>query len=97
MIKCDNCNIKMEENIYSLVSEGSHWNSCSEECYENLANELYKEISKLGRHMSIGTHEFWSIDIIGGLIEIDSKKNSCYIKIKNGEMETIVHLNKEEL
>lgn len=46
----------------------------------------------VSQHLGIGKDEFWSIDVIGGLVEIDSKKNSCHIKIKNLETEIIVNL-----
>jgi hypothetical protein len=46
----------------------------------------------VSQHLGIGKDEFWSIDVIGGLVEIDSKKNSCRIKIKNLETEIIVNL-----
>ena len=58
------------------------------------SNEMHKE--KLGQHLGIGRDEFWSIDVIGGVVEIDSKQNVCYVKIKtdNGQSETIVHLKR---
>jgi hypothetical protein len=41
-------------------------------------------------HKSIGKNESWSIDIIGGVIEIESKTNTTYIRIREDNSDNMV-------
>ncbi len=36
----------------------------------------------VGQHMGIGPNEYWSIDVIGGVVEIRTKRNRTYVDIK---------------
>ncbi len=41
-------------------------------------------------HKSIGENEAWSIDIIGGVIEIESKVNTSYIRITEDDGHNVI-------
>ena len=44
------------------------------------------------QHQSIGKNEGWSIDVIGGVIEIDSKSNTTYIRITQDDNPNVIIL-----
>ncbi len=68
-------------------ADGGHCIPCHgvgitcEVCKE--ANEPDEPINRarIATHLGIGKNESWSIDVIGGVIDIDSEKNTCYITI----------------
>jgi hypothetical protein len=37
---CDNCKQEIKENPYSLVREGSEWDTCSSKCHFELEESL---------------------------------------------------------
>ena len=41
-------------------------------------------------HKSIGKNEAWSIDVIGGVIEIESKVNTTYIRIAEDDSHNVI-------
>ncbi len=43
-------------------------------------------------HQSIDKNEVWSIDVIGGVIEIDSKNNTTYIRITQDDNPNVITL-----
>ena len=77
-ITCEVC--KEANELYSDAPGLNAMLSC-EVCKE--ANEPDEPINRarIATHLGIGKNESWSIDVIGGEIEIDSKKNTCHITI----------------
>lgn len=43
-------------------------------------------------HQSIGKNEGWSIDVIGGVIRIDSETNTTYIRITQDDNPNVITL-----
>jgi hypothetical protein len=43
IIVCDYCEVPLNKYIYSLVSEGSRWDTCSGDCYGKLEDDSLRE------------------------------------------------------
>ena len=88
LLRCKECNGSFRVVDTPMDYDPTYCPYCGS---ESILEEL-DGVLMISQHLGIGKDEFWSIDVIGGLVEIDSKKNSCRIKIKNLETEIIVNL-----
>lgn len=102
-MKCKNCNKEIIKCLridsifkgYFHKETNLHYCNITDSKNIDIAEPSFDRVNPYDynlKHMSIGKKEFWSIDTIGGVIEIETFNNVSKIKIKQDISNNIIRI-----